>query len=142
MNIKLLLVDDEREFIDTLAERLTLRNFTVSTACSGKEALALFSDNTFDVVILDIMMPGISGIDVLRQIHDLVPLTQVIMLTGHATVKNAIEGMKQGAYDFLLKPTDTDLLISKINEAYEIKKQHDERIRKAEVNSIINRRGW
>lgn len=142
MNIKLLLVDDEKEFTDTLAERLTLRKFNVTKAYSGEEALTLVPDNAFDVVILDVMMPGISGMDVLQLIHDVAPLTQVIMLTGHATVKNAIEGMKQGAYDFLLKPADTDLLIEKIKEAYNVKNKQDERIRKAEVESIINRRGW
>ncbi|SLM31273.1 Response regulator receiver domain protein (CheY-like) [Desulfamplus magnetovallimortis] len=142
MNTRLLLVDDEEEFVDTLAERLALRNFQVTRAYSGERALQLCNDKNFDVILLDIMMPGISGIDVLKKIHQKMPLTQVIMLTGHATVKNAIEGMKQGAFDFLLKPADMELLTSKITEAVEIKQKHEERIRKAEMENIINRRGW
>lgn len=142
MKIKVLLVDDEKEFADTLSERLTLRQFDVSLAYSGESALEIFEINNFDIVVLDMLMPGISGLETLQRIKEMAPLVQVVMLTGHATVENAIEGMKLGAYDFLLKPTDAEILVKTINEAYKIKSEHDERIRKAEVDNIINRRGW
>lgn len=87
-------------------------------------------------------MPGKDGIETLREIKNLKPLLHVIMLTGNATVETAIEGMKLGAYDFLLKPTETEDLVEKITKAYKLKSEHDERIRNAEINNIVKRRGW
>jgi DNA-binding NtrC family response regulator len=142
MKIKVLLVDDEKEFIETLAERLAVRDFYVKTAFNGDEALSKIKEENFDVVILDVLMPGKNGIETLREIKTLKPLVKVIMLTGHATVETAIDGMKAGAYDYLLKPTDTNDLVGKITKAYNIKAEHEERIRKAEINKIIENRGW
>jgi DNA-binding NtrC family response regulator len=142
MKIKVLLVDDEKEFIETLAERLAVRDFYVKTAFNGDEALLKIKEEDFDVVVLDVLMPGKNGIETLREIKNLKPLVNVIMLTGHATVETAIDGMKAGAYDYLMKPTDTNDLVSKITKAYNIKAEHEERIRKAEINKIIEKRGW
>ncbi len=142
MKIKILLVDDEKEFADTLAERLNIRDFNVSVAYSGKIALDMVRNNNYDIVILDILMPEMNGIETLKQIKEISPLVQVILLTGNATVDNAILGMKNGAYDFLIKPVDTQNLSQKLNDAFNIKHKHDERIRQAEVEHIINRRGW
>jgi DNA-binding NtrC family response regulator len=142
MKVKVLLVDDEKEFIQTLAERLEVRDFSVQTAFAGDEALLKIKEQDFDVVVLDVLMPGKNGIETLREIKNLKPLVNVIMLTGHATVETAIEGMKAGAYDYLMKPTDTNDLVGKITKAYNIKAEHDERIRKAEINKIIEKRGW
>lgn len=142
MKIKVLLVDDEKEFIQTLAERLEVRDFSVQTAFDGDEALSKIKEQDFDVVVLDVLMPGKDGIETLREIKSLKPLVNVIMLTGHATVETAIEGMKAGAYDYLMKPTDTNDLVGKITKAYDIKAEHEERIRKAEINKIIEKRGW
>lgn len=142
MKIRLLIVDDEQEFTDTLAQRLEIRDYNVSVAYSGDIALEKFKKNSFDIVVLDVLMPGISGIETLKRIKKIDPLVQVIMLTGNVTVEKAIAGMKLGAYDFLMKPAKTEDLIDKINEAYEIKIEHEKRIHKAEIDNIVNRRGW
>ena len=142
MKIRVLLVDDEKDFVDALAQRLEIRKFDVTTAFSGDEALAQFQEHTFDVVILDVQMPGKGGVEVLGEIKKLEPLTQVIMLTGHSTVETAIEGMKLGAYDYLMKPTDTADLADKITKAYRLKADHEERIRQAEIQTIIKTKGW
>ena len=142
MKIRVLLVDDEREFIQTLAERLEVRNFSVQTAFAGDEAISKIKEQDFDVVVLDVLMPGKNGIETLREIKSIKPLINVIMLTGHATVETAIDGMKAGAYDYLMKPTDTNDLVSKISKAHNIKAEHEERIRKAEIDKIIEKSGW
>jgi DNA-binding NtrC family response regulator len=142
MKIRILIVDDEIEFTDALAQRLELRDFNVSVAYYGESALELVKANTYDVVVLDVKMPGLSGTETLKKIKEIAPLIQVVMLTGNVTVEDAIEGMKLGAHDFLMKPAATDELIKKINEAYEIKKGQEQRIHKAEVDNILNRRGW
>ena len=94
------------------------------------------------MVLLDVLMPEIDGIEILKKIRKTRPLTEVVMLTGQATVDNAIQGMKLGAFDFLMKPADTDVLEEKIKEAHSIKVRHEERIRKAEIDNIIKKRGW
>ena len=114
MKIKVLLVDDEQQFVETLAQRLETRGFVVDTALEGDRCLAILKDKDMDVVVLDVQMPGRSGIDTLKEIKKLRPLTEVIMLTGHATVETAIEGMKLGAYDYLMKPSEIDDLVAKI----------------------------
>ena len=136
MKKRILLVDDEKEFADTLSERLRTRDFDVTTAYSGDEALEKLKEYNYDVTILDVQMPGLNGIDALREIKKLKPLTEVLMLTGHGTVETAIEGMKIGAYDFLLKPCEMDVLLDKINKAHERKSEHEERIRKALVDKL------
>jgi DNA-binding NtrC family response regulator len=87
-------------------------------------------------------MPGKSGIDTLKEIKNINQLSQVIMLTGHATVESAIQGMKLGAYDYIMKPTDAEELIKLINKAYKIVEEHRERIRRAEIDNIIKKRSW
>lgn len=141
-SIRVLMVDDEEEFIHSLAQRLELREFKVDTALSGDEALDKIKSNDYDVVILDVLMPGRDGIDTLREIKQLRPLFEVIMLTGHATVETAIEGMKLGAYDYLMKPTETEELVEKIDRAHARKAEQEERIRQADVDRLIKRRGW
>lgn len=142
MKIKLLLVDDEKDFIESLSERLQLRDFDVKTALNGDDAINLVGENEFDVIILDVKMPGKSGIDTLKEIKNINQLSQVIMLTGHATVESAIQGMKLGAYDYIMKPTDTEELIKLINKAYKIVEEHKDRIRRAEIDNIIKKHGW
>jgi len=138
MKIRVLIVDDEEEFVQTLSERLTIRDYNVTTSLSGEDAIGTIKDYLFDVVILDVAMPGMDGIATLREIKRLRPLTEVIMLTGNATVKSAIGGMKLGALDFLMKPCETEELVAKINKAYEKKAEHEERIRAAKVSEIIS----
>lgn len=142
MKIKILLVDDEKDFVETLAERLQLRDFDVTTALNGPDAVELVKEQDFDVIFLDVKMPGMDGIEALKQIKNLKSLPQVVMLTGNATVETAIEGMKVGAYDYIMKPVVTENLIEIINKAYKIVEDQKERIRKAEVNNILRKRGW
>ena len=142
MKIRLLLVDDENDFVETLAERLRLRDFNVSVALNGNEAINLVKENEFDVIVLDVLMPGKDGIETLKEIKSIDQISQVIMLTGHATVKSAIQGMKNGAFDYLMKPTDTDDLIEMIKKANQLVVEHRDRIRQAEINDILKKRGW
>ena len=138
MKIRILLVDDEKEFVETLSERMVLRDYDVTTSLSGDDALEKIKQYNYDVVILDVAMPGVDGLDALVEIKKLKPLTEVIMLTGHGTVETAIEGMKRGAYDFLMKPCETEDLDAKIKKAHERKAEHEERIRAAKVSDIVS----
>ena len=142
MKIRVLLVDDEEEFVETLAQRLEVREFDVTTAFNGADALERLEHEEVDLVVLDLQMPGVDGIAVLRKIKELKPLIEVIMLTGHATIETAIEGMKLGAFDFLIKPTETEELVEKINRAFDRKAEQDERIREAEIGRIVKKCGW
>ena len=142
MKIKVLLVDDEEQFVDVLAQRLEGRGFQVNTAFNGDDAIAFVEEHDVDVVILDVLMPGRNGIETLQELKRVRPITEVIMLTGHATVETAIQGMKLGAYDYLMKPTDTAELVDKINKAQQRKKEQEDRIRQAEVERLIKTRGW
>ncbi len=138
MNVRILIVDDEEEFTTQLAERLSLRGYYVSTCFSGEEAVETVKGYNYDVVILDVLMSGIDGVEALKQLKEINPLLEIIMLTGNATVESAIEGMKLGAFDYLMKPTKTDELIGKVNKAYARKAEQEERIRQAKVNEIIS----
>ena len=142
MKTSVLLVDDEREFVDVLAQRLEVRGFKVSTAFSGDEAIAKMNEQAPDVVVLDVVMPGRNGIDTLQEIKRLAPLVEVIMLSGHSTVQTAIDGMKLGAFDYLVKPTDTSDLVEKITQAHGRKSGQEERIRQAEIANIVGTKGW
>lgn len=115
--LKLLLVDDEKDFVDTLAERLQLRGFQVLTAIDGESALRIIENDPPQLVVLDIMMPGLSGLDVLQQIKNRAPQTPVILLTGLGSTTEGTKGMHLGAYDFLIKPINIDKLIQKMEEA-------------------------
>ncbi|MFZ7125901.1 MAG: response regulator [Desulfobacterales bacterium] len=139
---KLLLVDDETAFLEAMTRRLKKRNFEVFTATSGMEALEVLSENgeRVEVVILDVKMPGMDGIETLSEIKRKFPLIEVVMLTGHATVASAIDGMKQGAYDYLMKPCDVNVLVGKVNEAADKKRRHEEKIIEARMKEITTRR--
>lgn len=138
MKIRVLVVDDEEEFVKQLSERLELRDYRVYKAYNGDEALKKIGSYNFDVIILDVVMPGKDGIDILREIKKNKPLTEVIMLTGHATVESAIEGMRLGAFDYLMKPTKTDELVGKVNKAHARKAEQEERIRQAKANELFS----
>ena len=138
---KVLLVDDEVEFVETFSERLKMRNIEILSAFSGKEALQILESNQdTEVVILDVKMPEMDGIETLAEIKKRYPLAEVIMLSGHADVESAIEGMKQGAFDYLMKPCDMDQIIAKLNEAAAKKWRHEEKIIQARIKEIISRR--
>ncbi len=132
-----MLVDDEEPFVETMTKRLTKKGFNVAGVFSGHEALdKLASNRMIDVVILDVKMPGMDGIGALQEIKKRFPLVEVIMLTGHATVESAIEGMRLGAFDYLMKPCEMDQLLSKIGEAKDKKRLHEEKIRDAKIREL------
>ena len=136
-----LLVDDEIPFVETMAKRLTRRGLDVSTAFSGEDALdALAKNDKIEVVILDVKMPGMDGNETLQAIRQKHPLVETIMLTGHATVESAIDGMKMGAFDYLMKPCEMGVLMAKVKEAATKKRAHDEKIIEAHVKEITSRR--
>lgn len=138
---RILLVDDEKDFVEMLSMRLTESGETVTPAYSGREALDKLKDEEFDVVILDIKMPGMDGIQTLRQIKHQAPLVEVILLTGHGTTQTAVDGMKLGAFDYLLKPADFEDLEEKLEGAKKKKEDHQERIRKAEARLLLRKGG-
>ncbi len=142
MIAKILLVDDESPFVEALSKRLTMRELQVSIALSGPEALEKLEQNpSIDVVVLDVKMPGMDGIETLKAIKARYPLIEVIMLTGHATVESAIDGMKDGALDYLMKPCDLDVLMAKVREAKNKKAAQEAKIAEARAMSIYHRRG-
>ena len=133
----ILLVDDEVPFVETMAKRLNKRGFDILSAYSGQEALDRLSlHSNIDVVILDVKMPGMDGIQVLEEIKNRFPITEVIILTGHATVESAIEGMKLGAFDYLMKPCDMDQLVSKVESAVQRRRAHEEKIQRVRMKEL------
>ena len=119
--IKILLVDDEKEFVETLSERIRMRDHKSDVALDGEEALKLMDDDLPDVVVLDLKMPGIDGMEVLRRIRKAYPNVQVIMLTGHGSEKDEKEARKLGAFEYLQKPVEIETLMKKIKKAYKQK---------------------
>ncbi|MDF1592637.1 MAG: response regulator [Desulfobacterales bacterium] len=124
-----LVVDDEEDFRDTLVKRLRKRNLDVQGVESGQKALELLDKVRFDVVILDVKMPGIDGVETLQEIKRKKPLIEVIMLTGHGSVEMGIQGMKLGAFEYVMKPADIDGLMEKMRRACKKKFFHEEKIR-------------
>ncbi len=119
-------MDDEEDFRVTLVKRLQKRNQQVFGAESGQKALTLMEAMVFDVVVLDVKMPGMDGIETIREMKKKNPLTEVILLTGHASMESGIEGMKLGAFDYVMKPVNIDELLEKIRQAYERKRVQEE----------------
>ena len=116
-NTKILLVDDEAEFVETLAERIQIRGFDVRYALNGEEALATFNHSLPDVMVLDLKMPGMDGMEVLRWVKKNHPDVQVLILTGHGSEQDEKEARRIGAFDYLQKPIDIDTLIKNIGRA-------------------------
>ncbi len=139
--VKILIVDDEKDFVEMFSLRLTRQGEKVSAAYSGQEALDLLEKTEIDVVILDIRMPGMDGIETLKKIKATHPLVEVILLTGHGSTETAVEGMKEGAFDYLMKPADFDDISEKLFNAWTRKDEQEERIRKAEARLLLRRSG-
>jgi DNA-binding NtrC family response regulator len=139
--VKILIVDDEKDFVEMFSLRLTRQGEKVSVAYSGQEALDLLEKTKIDVVILDIRMPGMDGIETLKKIKSSYPLVEVIMLTGHGSTETAVEGMKEGAFDYLMKPADFEDISEKVANAWKRKDEQEERIRKAEARLLLRRTG-
>ncbi len=117
--IRLLMVDDEVKFLESISKRLVLKNFDVTTAATGKEAIASAEKGLFDVAVVDFQMPGMDGAQVLKALKDKHKYLEIIMLTGHATVDSAVECTKLGAFKYLEKPYAFEKLVETITEAYE-----------------------
>ena len=139
--IRVLIVDDEVDFVEMLSLRLEEAGEKVVPAYSGRECLEILKKLQIDVVILDIKMPGMDGIQTLREIKKNFPLVEVVMLTGHGTTETAVEGMKLGAFDYLLKPTEFHELLDKLENARKRKDEQEERIRKAEAKLLLRKSG-
>jgi DNA-binding NtrC family response regulator len=127
-SVKVLIVDDEMDYLETLVKRMRKRHVDITGIANGEEALEWLAQNGVDIVILDVKMPGMDGIQALREIKTRYPLVEVIMLTGHANIEVAIEGMELGAFDYLMKPMDIDGLLYKIQDAYKKKVIQQEKI--------------
>ncbi len=133
-----LIVDDEDDFLETIVKRLRKRKIDAHGSKSGEEALKIINRIPVDVVILDVKMPGgMDGIETLRAIKKLRPLTEVILLTGHASVETGIEGMKLGASDYLLKPVKLEELLPKVLQAVEKKDRQDHKSRRTRIKDAI-----
>lgn len=139
LNPRILIVDDEERYRITLGKRLEERQFEVYTVGSGLDALEEIKHRLYDVIVLDVKMPGLDGIETLKEIKKTKPGIEVILLTGHGSVDNAVEGMRLGAYEYVLKPCELEKLMEKINGAYKIKAARDERIQQAEIRMLIDR---
>ena len=125
---RVLVADDEVDFLETIVKRLQDRNLEVTGVESGEAALQLIDSQEVDVVVLDVRMPGLDGIDTLKEIKKKKPLIEVIMLTGHASVESGIQGMQLGAFDYVMKPVPLDDLLHNMRQAYERKLLQEGRI--------------
>ncbi|GAB6908224.1 Response regulator receiver domain protein [Desulfosarcina cetonica] len=131
--MKMMLVDDEERFLSTTKKLLERKGFEVQTASSGKEALDLLRTHPVHVVILDVKMPGMDGVATLREIKRQYPMVEVIMLTGHATMESAMDGLKSGAVDYLMKPANLEEIIEKAVGAYNRRADIEEKIEAARM---------
>ncbi len=141
MKTKVLLVDDDEEFSGALTQELVPLGFAVTVAPRGDAALELLLDTDFDVVIMSVQIPGTDCLELLREIKRIKPLVEVLTLSTRPTLERAIQGMKFGAYDFVLKASDTGELVEKIRRAYALKLDHEGRIKRAEMDHIVESRG-
>ncbi len=139
---RVLLVDDEQEFVELLAERMRTRGLTVRTAFNGAGALEIAERETFDAVLLDMVMPEMDGMETMRRLLDLRPELQVIMLTGYANLPAGIDAIKQGAVDYLEKPADINQLLQKIDTAKTRAALLFEERMQEKINKILRKKGW
>ena len=142
LDASVLLVDDEEQFLRVLSERLANRGLQVDSVTSGEEAVAQVENKNFDAVVLDLAMPGINGIETMKRIKEKRPDLEIIILTGHATVKVGIEAMKLGAEDFLEKPVDLNVLLERIREAKHKRKLDLEKESQNEMKQILKTKSW
>jgi DNA-binding NtrC family response regulator len=137
--IQLLLVDDEERFRTTLAKRFEEKGLAVAQAGNAKDALKQIRNKSFSVIVLDIKMPEMDGIEALSEIKKIDRNVEVILLTGHGAVESAIDGMRLGAFDYLLKPCEFEHLLDKVMDANKVKQARDERLRQAELRSQMDK---
>ncbi len=126
-NLRVLVVDDEADFLETIVMRLQRRKIDATGVDGGKKALEIVENERFDVVVLDVLMPGMDGIETLKLLKKKKPFIEVIILTGHGSVESGLQGMQFGAFDYIMKPADLNELLEKIQQAYERKRIHEEK---------------
>lgn len=137
-HFKVLIVDDERDFLETVVRRLGKRAIEAVGVESGEHAVDLLKKRHFDVVLLDVKLPGgMDGIETLREIKKIQPMAEVILLTGHGSVETSIEGMKLGAFDYLLKPVRLEGLLEKMSQALHRKGEQEQKIRSAKIRDLM-----
>jgi DNA-binding NtrC family response regulator len=142
LKAKVLLVDDEVDFLTTLAERLESRGLKVTTVNRGEDAVATVDSQSFDLIVLDLSMPGIDGIETLKRIKAKQPEAEIIMLTGQGSIKTSIEAMKHGAGDFIEKPVNITELMDKISEAKDKRMHVLESKSLKDIEKILHTKGW
>lgn len=139
---RVLLVDDEADFVEILAERMRSRGVDVTCALSGREAIQHAEEGSFDAVVLDLAMPGLDGIETLRRLREMQPQLQVMILSGRATVKTAVEAIQLGAIDIFEKPTDVETLVERIRSARAKRIAEEESATQEQIDEILRTRGW
>jgi DNA-binding NtrC family response regulator len=137
-----LLVDDEVDFVEVLAERLEARGLKVETAGDGQAALVKAAERTFDAILLDMAMPKLDGLQTLRGLLEINSDLQVILLTGQATLRQAVEAMKLGALDLMEKPVEIDKLVEKIEDAALKRAKLDDKRIEQRMSDILRKKGW
>lgn len=139
---KVLLIDDEVEFLDTLSERMEIRGMNVNTAATAEAAVTALDSSDYDAIVLDLQMPDMNGIEMLKVIKKSRPEAQVILLSGHATLDAGVQAMKLGAMDFMEKPADIESLTEKIKKAQAKKMVIVEKQTAGKVDEILSSKGW
>ena len=139
---RILLVDDEKDFLDIMSERLKYRSMDVATAGSAREAFSKIASESYDVIVLDLQMQEMDGLEALKVLRTVKPELQVIFLTGHVTLEKGVEAMKLGAMDLMEKPADITILEDKIRRAHTRKMILVEKQTEAKVNEIMLNKGW
>jgi len=142
LKAKVLLVDDEEEFVENLSQRLEIRGLKVTAATRGEDAVSLADNQSFDAIVLDLAMPGMGGLETLKKIREKHPDAEIIMLTGHGSVKSSVEAMKLGAEDFLEKPVDISDLLEKISKARDKRILILQKQSKAQIQEILKSKAW
>lgn len=141
-NARILLVDDETDFTDTMSQLLQTRGYQVTAVNGGESAIKALGQGRYDVMVLDLKMPGMDGMATLKEAKKLELFTETLILTGHATIDTALEAMKLGAYDYLTKPCDIDDLVQKIQGARKKKDAAEEQEISKKIDRIVEGKGF
>lgn len=142
LNARVMLVDDEQDYLDALSARLEMRGMTVTPVTRGAEAVEVALEKKFDVILLDLAMPGMDGLETLKKIKENDPDAEIIILTGHGSVKAGVEAMKLGAEDFMEKPVRLEQLLTRIEEAREKRVLVIQKEAKEEIDEILHSKPW
>ncbi len=135
--IRILIVDDEVRFLQTLAQRLSLRDFDVTPFSDGRDAVEAARQQTFDIALLDLKMPGMAGEQVLAALKAEHPEMEIVILTGHGSIDSAVDATRSGAYRYLQKPCETDTLMNVLRDAYQHRVQRKLEVSEERMNSLL-----